>query len=300
MPTIQRSIVVVCLLVGAAVPASAQGEAALKQFFEGKSVRVKIDMPATQQGIDVYPDAGRPLDFNQYSQRLKANGVSIKNGESVMVTAVRVKDKNIEFQLAGGGYGTFGDDTSTSGSVSTAPKTQREKDLEKLVKDEHDSARKKRLQRELDDLRADRAREDARNKAITESASEAKKMRIAEARLHGGSRFNIRYQNGVPPGLGPDGVMRALEEYVEFPFVTDRRPGPVAREELRPLPAAAGEVRKGMLLAEAEAALGRPEKSALRSEGTLKVVVNTYARGDQTITAEFVEGVLIRYSISSR
>jgi len=301
MRTIQRFLVVVCLLACPAVPASAQGEAALKQFFEGKSVRVKIDMPATQQGIDVYPDAARPMDFNQYSQRLKANGVSIRNGDSVMVTAVRVKDKNIEFQLAGGGYGTLGDDTSTSGSVSSAPKTQREKDLEKLVKSESDSARRKRLQRELDDLRSDRAREDSRNKAIAESASEAKKSRIAEARLHGGSRFNIRYQNGVPPGLGPDGVMRALEEYVEFPFSTDRRPGPVAREEMRPLPPpAGGEVRKGMLLAEAEAALGRPEKSALRTEGTLKVVVNTYARGDQTITAEFVEGVLIKYSISSR
>jgi hypothetical protein len=303
MLTLQRATVAACLLVGSAAPVLAQSEGQLKQFFEGKSVRVKIDMPASQQGVDVFPDASRPMDFSQYSQRLKSFGVSIRNGDSVMVTLVRVKEKVIEFQLAGGGYGTFSDDTTTSSYVAGAPKTQREKDLEKWVKDESDPARKRRLQRELDDLRNERAREDARNKTVAETASEAKKSRIAEARLHGGSRFNLRYQNGVPPGLGPDGIMRALEEYVEFPFATDRRPGPVAREEYRPAPPpapASGDLRKGMLLADVEASLGRAEKSALRNEGTLKVVTNTYARGDQTITAEFVEGVLIKYSISSR
>src|SRR5205823_8616118 len=132
-------------------PALAQSEAELKDFFEGKSVRVKIDMPATQMGIDVWPDARRPMDFNEYSQRLKSNGVSVRNGDSVMITKVRIKDKLIEFQLAGGGYGTFGDDTSGSVYTPSAPKTQREKDLEKWVRDETDPARKRRLQRELDD-----------------------------------------------------------------------------------------------------------------------------------------------------
>lgn len=299
MLTMHRVILAGCL-AGLASPAFAQSEADLKQFFEGKSVRVKIDMPATQQGIDVYPDARRPIDMAQYSQRLKTFGVSIRNGDSVMVTQVRVKDKNIEFQLAGGGYGTFGDDTG-SVSAPTASKTQREKDLEKLVKSETDPARKKRLQRELDDLRSEREREDARNKSTAAMAEEAKKTRIAEARLHGGSRFNIRYQNGVPPGLDAGGVMRALEEYVEFPFAGDRRAAPVAREELRPLPPpAAGDVRKGMTLADVESILGRPEKSTTRNEGTLRVVTNTYSRGDQMITGEFVEGVLIKYSIASK
>ena len=301
--TMRGTLLSTCLVAVVAAPAFAQGDSDLKQFFEGKSVRVKIDMPATQQGIDVYPDAARPMDFSQYSQRLKSYGISIRNGDSVMVTLVRVKDKLIEFQLAGGGYGTFGDDTATSGYTASAPKTQREKDLERWVKEETDTARKRRLQRELDDLRAERSREDARNKAIAESASETKKMRIADARLHGGSRFNIRYQNGVPPGLGADGIMRALEEYLEFPFATDRRAAPVAREELpmTPPPSAGGSgVRKGMLLADVEGMFGRPEKSSLRNDGALKVITNTYSRGDQLITAEFVEGVLIKFSISSR
>ncbi len=55
-----------------------------------------------------------------------------------------------------------------------------------------------------------------------------------------------------------------------------------------------------MTTAEVEDALGKPEKSTNRNEGTLRVVTAVYSRGDQQITAEFVEGVLIKYSISSK
>jgi hypothetical protein len=296
MLTMHRAVLCAGLFALLAAPARAQSETELRDFFEGKSVRVKIDMPGTQEGIDVYPDARRAIDMTQYSQRLKSYGVAVHNGESVMVTRVRVKDKVIEFQLGGGGYGTFGDDTSGSVYVPTAPKTQREKDLEKLVKDEKDDRRKHEMQRELDDLRARREREDARNRANAAAASEVKKDRIAADRLHSGSRFNIRYQEGVPPGLDPGGVMRALEQYVEFPFATDR---PRPREQVRPAfnPTS---LHKGMLIADVEAVLGRPEKSVPRKEGTLSVTSNSYASGDQVITAEFVEGVLVKYAIASR
>src|SRR5262245_34167523 len=180
------------LILGAATPAAAQSEAELKDFFEGKSVRLKIDMPGTQEGVDVYPDARRPMDFDRYSQRLRSYGTAIHNGDSVMITRIRVKEKLVEFQLGGGGYGTFGDDTG-SVSATTETKSHREKDLEKAVKAETNADRKRRLQRELDDLRRDRERENSRNRAIAEAATEAKKDRIADARLRGGSRFNLRY-----------------------------------------------------------------------------------------------------------
>jgi hypothetical protein len=293
MRNIHRVLWIASAIVAAAVPALAQGpgEAELKDFFEGKSVRVRMDMPATQQGIDVSPDARRPINFEEYSARVKSSGIAIRTGDSVLVTKVRVKDKLIEFQLAGGGYGTFGDDTSGTVYTGSTPKSNREKDLEKLVRAETDAARKRSLQRELDDLKSRRAREDLRNQTAAAAASEAKKARIAETRLHSGSRFNIRYQNGVPPGLGPDGVMRALAEYVEFPFATDRQPSLPPRRE--------STIRKGMTLAEVEQSLGRPERTTERMEGALKVVTSTYSRDEQRITAEFVEGVLIRYSIAS-
>ena len=218
-----------------------------------------------------------------------------------MVTKVHLKEKAIEFQLGGGGFGTFGDDTG-SVSTPTASKTQREKDLEKLVKSETDTYRKQRLQRELDDLRKDREREDARNKSTAASANEAKKARIADSRLHSGSRFNIRYSDGVPRGLDNDGVMRALQEYVDFPFATDRgRPVQAAPPPADKRPAApSGNIRKGMTLAEMEQALGKPVKSTPRTEGTVHLVTAIYSRGDELITADFVEGVLVKYSISSK
>ena len=298
-----RVLLLACLAIASSVPAFAQSEAELRDFFEGKSVRVKMDMPATQQGIDVYPDARRPINFEEYSARVKASGIAIRTGDSVIVTRVRLKDKIIEFQLAGGGYGTFGDDTSGSVYTPSTPKSNREKDLEKLIKDETNATRKRQLQRELDDLKSARAREDLRNQTATAAASEAKKARIAETRLHSGSRFNLRYQTAVPPGLGPDGVMRALAEYVEFPFATDRpdavpaRNAPAADTRRPPAP---GAIRKGMTQADVEDSLGRAENTTTRNEGTLKVVTAIYSRDDQRITAEFVEGVLIRYSISSK
>jgi hypothetical protein len=280
-----------------ASPVLAQNEAALKDYFEGKSVRVKLDMPATQEGIDVYPDARRPLDFGVYSSRIKSYGVALRNGDSVMITRVRVKEKVIEFQLGGGGYGTFGDDTGTV-SATTASKSNREKDLERAIKNERDADRKRRMQRELDDLRREREREDALNKNIAASATEANKARIAEKRLQGGSRFNIRYQNGVPPGLEPAGIMRALEEYVEFASTSGRKSG--SQREVLPMAAPGGDIRKGMSVEEVERILGKATKTTSRTEGTLKVVNSTYTRGDELISAEFIGGVLTKYSISSK
>ena len=286
--------------------AYAQSEAVLKEYFEGKTVVVKMDMPASQTGIDVYADARRPINFDDYSRRLKDTGIALKSGDSVMITKIRVKDKLIEFQLGGGGYGTLGDDTSTSVYVPSVGKSNREKDLERDIKKEMDQARKRRMQSELDDLRREREREDRRNQASAISASEAKKQRIAEQRLHAGSRFNIRYQTGVPPGVTPGGIMAALADYAEFPFV-DRVTRPAVKGDPAPAPSAlrgmvagTGAVYKGMTWQQAQESLGAPEKASDRMEGKLRVTTAVFTRDDQRIEAEFVEGVLIRYSISSK
>ena len=43
---------------------------------------------------------------------------------------------------------------------------------------------------------------------------ELKRERIAEERLRGGSRFNLRYEDRVPSGMRPEDLMAALAEYV--------------------------------------------------------------------------------------
>jgi len=55
----------------------AQDEAPLRRALEGKRVTVKIDMPATQEGVDVFPGSSRPIDFPKLSGRLKSTGVAI-------------------------------------------------------------------------------------------------------------------------------------------------------------------------------------------------------------------------------
>jgi hypothetical protein len=95
--------------------------------------------------------------------------------------------------------------------------------------------------------------------------------------------------------------MRALAEYVDFPWVTAARPIETASPaDARASAPARGTLRKGMTWAEAEASFGKPEKTTERAEGTLKVVTAIFTRDDQRIQAEFIEGVLIRYSVTSR
>src|SRR3954453_7967186 len=163
----------VLCVVSAAAPAAAQSEDALKAFFEGQRVTVRIDMPGSSDGVDVQADARDAINFPRYRESLKRNGTAIHAGEPVTVTLVKLKKDLIEFQLGGGGYGTFGDDTSTSVSIADAPKTEREKWLEKRVRDEDDRAIRKKLQAELDELRERRERENRRIEAERERASAA-------------------------------------------------------------------------------------------------------------------------------
>lgn len=286
------SVLVPVLLMALAAPAAAQSEAELKSAFEGRRVTLRMDMPGDSDGVDVHADAKRAIDFNKYKEALKRYGTAIHVGETAVVTLIKVKKDLIEFQLGGGGFGTFGDDTSTSANVRLPEKTSREKDLEKRIKDEDDRDRRHRLERELDDLRERRERETARVMAERERIEEQKRERIAEKRLQSGSRFNIRYEDHVPAGMRPEDLIAALQEYVDF-----------GGRQTLPAPPPAGDVsmvRKGLLRSEAERLFGPPASVSQRREGALEVTSLVFLAGDQRITAEFVDEVLIRYTIMSR
>jgi hypothetical protein len=279
------------LLSLTASPVLAQSEGQLRAFFEGKSVRVKLEMPGSSEGVDVYPGAAQPVDFPRHAGRLKRFGTAIRRGEEVLVTKIKLKDDHIEFQLGGGGYGTFGDDTSPYVSVPSASKTERERNIERDLPTTTDPAQKRRLKEELDRLRQSRQREDTRNRAEAAQAQALREANIRQRRLEGGSRFNIQYERGVPPyALTPESVMQALAEYLDFsPVSGGGGEGPRG----------AGELRKGLSVEEVDAMLGRPESISQRMEGTFSVSTSSYRTRDRRITAEFVEGVLIRFTITS-
>lgn len=269
----------------------AGSQADLEQFFEGRKVRVKIDMPATKYGIDVYPTHNPQMNFDDYAKRLKQFGTAVKEGDSLLITKVKVKKDLIEFQLGGGGFGTAGDDSSTYVSTASPDKTRREKDLERDLKTVTDPAQKKKMKQELDDLRQDRSREDARLRTIALEAEEFKKARVREQAKSAGSRFNIRYDNAIPAyALTPEAVMQALAAYVEF--------APVAATSATTTdPATLPRLHKGMSDEEVEQLLGYPNSQTDRQEGKLTVNTWTYKKGNRAIEAEFVNNVLIRYAV---
>lgn len=217
--TATRPLVATALLLSTfAVPlvAANRNHMLLKDVFEGRRVTVRIDMPATKDGINVHVDDRRPLDVNEYRDDLRRYGVAIRDGESVVVTLVKVKSDLIEFQLGGGGYGTFLDDTDTSVDIPYVEKSDREGSLERRVREETDRDRRRQMERELDTLRDRRERENRRIRAERERLSDHKRDRLAFRRLQAGSRFNIRYRNRVPSDLRPEDIMAAMEEYVDF------------------------------------------------------------------------------------
>ena len=308
-----RHVIPAALLLVAA-PLSAQNEGVLRQAFEGKVVTVKIDMPATQKGVDVYPLDQMPVNFREVAQRLKDNSTSLKIGQQVMVTKVLVKgNTHIEFQLGGGGYGTFGDNTSDGSGLSFTPQgeTRAEKALRDSVKKAQGPTKRKAFERELASLRQERERENARAEAEAKQAQSVIEANLRAKRAESGSRFNVRYRNGIPSdALTPDGLMRALAQYVDFGAAANGASvasGGLAAGTLgtalvpgsgsgsRPAPAT---LRKGLWLEDIEALLGPAATATEKKEGRLTVLERTYRKDGQKVTASFVNGVLIDFAIT--
>ncbi len=290
---------------------------ALEAFFEGKQVVVKLDMPATQEGVDVYPQKAKKMDTDKYAGRLKKYGVSLRNGDSVMVTKVKVKDKIIEFQLGGGGYGTAGDEAYVPVTPKPVEKSKLETDLEGQLSAQTDPDERRATQRQLDDLRRDRERQDRRNAQQAKETNAENKERIEAKRLQGGARFNIRFDSkqGQESFINPQAVMTALAAWVVFPpqnfggsggapDVATPTGGATASTSAAPAAAGADDpgsaVRKGMTLEEAQAALGQPTDQQSKEQDGMKLTGCTYQLKDKTIHADFVNGVLVRYTVTSR
>jgi hypothetical protein len=306
-----RFLLVSLIALGAtalAAPVQAQTEWNLKQAFEGQFVTIKMDMPATQRGVDLYPDRQPSVDFRAYSARVREFGVALKPGDRIMVTTVRVKKKNIEFQLGGGGYGVFGDDTGYV-YVPEESKSRREKDLERDIKDERDPDRRRRLQRELDDLRRDRERENRRARSESRELTERKQSEIASKRLDAGSRFNLWFEEGrLEAGAPTPREMRQmLSQFLDF---SDGPPPMDTRREMGPPPppppppsgdlSRVSELRRGMALNDVHDMLGMPTRNRNGKEGQLTTLTEWYEDGDRVTEVVYVGNVIVRFSTASK
>jgi hypothetical protein len=294
-----RSLVVSLFTAGCL---AAQDEP-LRRAFEGKSVAVKIDMPGDDGGINIYPRQEVQVDYRKLGDAVKRYGVSLRKGDEVTVTKVHLKPKLIEFQLGGGGYGSWGDMSGRPSVPSTSvPKSRRERDLEK-DRDGATGDRRRTLDRELDYLRRDRQREESQLRIVASRAQIEQQEWEAERRRRSGSRFNIHYPEGVPPEAAtPQAVMAALAEFVDFGAMktsSGRREDPPA---LRSRPSAAAPnplaLKKGMSEEEVENALGAPVSRTKGEAAGLPLVNSTYDLPETTVKAQFVNGVLAKYTIT--
>src|SRR5262245_18493071 len=121
----------VSLLVAFATPVAAQNEQALKTYFEGRPITLRLDMPGWADGVDIHVNQPQSLDYKKYRDNLKRYGIAIPYGDSSRITLIKLKKDLVEFQISAVGFGTFDDDTSTSSNNGRLEKTEGERGAEK-------------------------------------------------------------------------------------------------------------------------------------------------------------------------
>ncbi len=296
----------------ASLPCGAQGggQSALQSAFIGRQVRIEIDMPGTQQGVDLRVEHDDPMDWRAYTSRLKQFGPAIRSGDRATVTTLVVKKNLIEFHLDGGGFGTFWDDTRTTVTPYQIEKSSYERQLENDIRNTSDPQKKRDLQRELDRVRYRREREQAADNRAAQIASQLKAQEVADKRIRGGSRFNLRWSGSIPQDqLTPETVMKLLDGYVNFGDLAGQKPilEPVAQNIAAPnAPANAPnspitQLKRGMQIGEISELLGLGRMlSESTSEEGLKTQIFEYLPNDYRVEMTYVDGVVVRYSITSR
>ena len=310
---LQLAYSVLILALGIAISSSsmqAQSSSSLQSFFVGKQVRLKIDMPGTQKGVDLNMDRDDPMDWKQYSNRLKEFGPAIRTGDRSTVTTITVKKNLIEFQLDGGGFGTFWDDSDTTVQPYQVDKSNYEKQLERDIRNATDPAKKRELQRELDRVRSRREREQRADDRAAMIASQVKSQQVTDKRIRGGSRFNLRWPGAVPSAdLTPDKVMELLSAYVDFGDLQAQNPilkptaqnPPAPKGPANPPASPITQLKRGMSMGDVSnlLGLGRQLSQSTSDEG-LKTQIFEYLPEDYRVEVTYVDGVVVRYSISSR
>lgn len=281
-------------LIAFTAPLPAQDEQALARALEGKSLVVSVDMPGATAGVDVWPWGEPKVDYSDIGQRTRRYGVAIPKGSTAMITKIRVRKKEIEVQLDGGGYSG----SSGGGYISTTvPKSKRERDLEADLKIVTNESQKREIRAQLRDVQSRRQREESRLRAEAEQARILREAEERELRARSGSRFNLRYKEGVPEDAATvESVMAALSGLAALDDGAGA--GPVSAPR-----APAGNpmaLRKGLTEGEVLDLMGAPAERTEDTTAGLTIVNARYDLEGSVLHAKFAEGVLISWTMESR
>jgi len=284
-------------------------ESALRNAFIGKQVLLKIDMPGTQKGVDLHFDRESPMDWEEYGNRIKAFGPALRNGDRATITQIVVKRDHIELQFDGGGFGTAHDNASTTISARIVPKSERQERMERELKNETDPDRRRDLRHDIDREESRRQYLQSQQDAAAQVASQLKAQDVADHRLRGGSRFNLRWKDVIPPDqLTADAVRQRLADFMDFTVAQSVVPPPPPQQQMRPSDADTGcrtsavtALYVGMRMDEVRRLLGPGQLvNEERTESGLLNQEFTFATNDAFVRASFVNGIVVRYNIQSR
>ena len=166
--------------MGLAAAFADRAQSSPEQYFQGRRVTMRLDMPGDESGVDVQPRATPAVNDDVIKERVAKYGAALRRGQVASVTLVKAKGNHIEFQLDGGGFtdrqlwGVPGYDSTHWGTSDQERKIRnqmigtRDKNRRERLEDEYDRVRKRRVQPLRDKY-------------------------IRERRAQHGSRFNIRF-----------------------------------------------------------------------------------------------------------
>jgi hypothetical protein len=307
MSGVVAGLTVLTLWLGSAPHTVAQPQAAaaaLAKTLEGREVRLLMDMPATAAGVDLHVQREPEIDAAEHARRLADYGVAIRQGQTALVTKLKVNKKNIEFQLGGGGYGTLGDDDGLVIAKLDEP-SPRQRELERERSRTTDSQRKREIDRELWQLREALRRQHADAFRHARALTAINQREIARKRLDGGSRFNIWYQDKRLEQWAPttEELLYALASYVEVLPAADGPPQPVnlsPRQSGNRVAEGTASLRHGMTTAEVYDVLGFPTRRTVSPRGDLDGSVERWETRTRVVEITFVGGVVVKFTSSSR
>jgi hypothetical protein len=282
-----------------------EAAAALEKALLGREVRARVDMPAASAGIDLYLQKEPEYDAAVLAERISSYGVAIRQGQTTLITKVKVNKKNIELQLGGGGWGTFADDNGLVVAKLDEP-SPRQKELERERKRTTDPKRKKDIDRELNELRESLRRQHEEAFRHARAITALNQKEIARKRLDAGSRFNIWYADKRLEQWAPtaEELMYSLADYLELVPVSAGAPRVASSSPAVSNGggggATAANVRRGMTPAQVYDALGFPTRRKVSPQGELDGSVETWETRTQVIEVTFVGGVAVNVTTAKR
>ena len=274
-------------MVSLAVGLQAQDEKALREAFEGRLVAPLLAMPATTRGVNVFPHRRDALDNLELEEALEKYGVGVERGQAIQITRIKVKRKHIEFQLGAGGVRQ---EPRVESSVYVG-ESAAERNLRDRIKNARSESEKKNLERELARLRYERQREEDQRRREAEAAQQAlvAENTAEEWAMKAGARFNVRFDSRVPKGvMTQEGFSSLLARWVDF------EPPPEAGNAV-PL-ASLSKLRKGLTFDEVEQVVGKPGACEDGTVGDLDVSNCKWGLTEGSLDAQFVGGVLVKYT----